>query len=157
LFTDHGLGAIIGNLSTAAISTPRAQGILYIIMAAASGLSLVILGLSHSVWLAFIVGLTVGASQAVFMAINLSFLLRYAKESYRGRVTSVNFMIASGAMAVGNFLYGALSRYVPPKISMVLGGSSFVLWVLFLLLISSAFRSLYAKVSPVNEDSVTKW
>ncbi|WP_170289725.1 MFS transporter [Cytobacillus depressus] len=150
-----GLGAILGNLSTASISTPRGQGILYIITALASGVSLFLLGLTNTALLAFIVGLTVGASQAVFMAINLSFVLQRANDVFRGRVASVNFILASGAMAIGNFVYGSLSKFIPPKINMLSTGGTFVILTIVLLLISPTLRSLYKKTEQVKEKQVT--
>ncbi|MDF2680326.1 MAG: major facilitator superfamily 1 [Brevibacillus sp.] len=150
-----GLGAILGNLSTASISTPRGQGILYIVMAIASGLSLIALGLTHTPLFAFIVGLTVGGSQAVFMAINLSFVLQRASDEYRGRVASVNFITASGAMAVGNFLYGSLSQIIPPKFNMLITGGSFVVVVVVLLLLSPTLRSFYQKSALAKKNQVS--
>ncbi|WP_423798577.1 MFS transporter [Neobacillus sp. SAB-20_R2A] len=147
-----GLGAILGNLSTASISTPRGQGILYIMTALASGLTLFLLGLTGTPLLAFIVGVTVGASQAVFMAINLSFVLQRANDEFRGRVASVNFILASGAMAVGNFLYGSFSKLIPPKINMMSTGSLFVVIVVVLIMISPTLRSLYKKSVKVQEN-----
>ncbi len=150
-----GLGAILGNLSTASISSPRGQGILYIITAVASGLSLFALGLAYTPLLAFVVGLTVGASQAIFMAINLSFVLRHAASEFRGRVASVNFIVASGAMAIGNFLYGSISHIIPPKINMLYTGGGFVVLVLIYLLLSPTLRSLYQKTASTKETAIS--
>ncbi|GED29988.1 MFS transporter [Brevibacillus centrosporus] len=150
-----GLGAIIGNLSTASISTPRGQGILYLTMAVASGLSLFALGFTYTPVLAFIVGLTVGASQAVFMAINLSFLLQRTSDEYRGRVASVNFILASGAMAFGNFLYGSLSQMIPPKMNMLTTGGSFVILVVLMLIFSPTLRSFYQKPAQPKENQMS--
>ncbi|WP_010280484.1 MFS transporter [Bacillus timonensis] len=140
-----GLGAIIGNLSTASISTMRGQGVLYIVMAIASGVTLFFLGLTKSAYMAFFIGLTVGGTQAIFMAINLAFVLRFANDQFRGRVASVNFIFASGAMALGNFLYGNLSEFIPPKLNMLTTGSLFTILVIIMLVFSSGLRSLYQK------------
>jgi MFS family permease len=147
-----GLGAIIGNLSTAAISTPRGQGILYVVMAIASGLSLFALGLTNTSVIAFFVGLTVGASQAIFMAINLAFVLKFANDEFRGRVASVNFIMASGAMAIGNFLYGSISKFISPKVNMLSTGSIFIIAVILLLLISPSLRSLFQKYPKLPKE-----
>ncbi|MEH7387033.1 MFS transporter [Bacillus sp. JJ1521] len=147
-----GLGAIIGNLSTASISTMRGQGILYIVMAIASGLTLFFLGLTQSVYMAFFIGITVGGTQAIFMAINLAFVLRFANDEFRGRVASVNFIFASGAMALGNFLYGAISEFIPPKLNMLTTGSIFAIIVVIMLGFSSGLRSLYQKQENITTE-----
>ncbi|WP_462411521.1 MFS transporter [Neobacillus sp. Marseille-QA0830] len=147
-----GLGAIIGNLSTASISTRRGQGILYIVMAIASGVTLFFLGLSKTAFIVFLVGLTVGGSQAVFMAINLAFVLRLANEEYRGRVASINFIMASGAMALGNFVYGSLSEHISPKVNMLTTGSIFAIMVVLLLIFFPGLRSLYQKNPVVSKE-----
>ncbi|MBB2479342.1 MFS transporter [Bacillus sp. APMAM] len=150
-----GLGAILGNLCTASITSPRKQGILYILMAVGSGLSLLALGLTKTSIIAFIVGFIVGGSQAVFMAISLSFVLQRANDEFRGRVASVNFIMASGAMAIGNFLYGSISKAIQPNISMLLSGGIFVMFIFVLVLVSPTLRSLYQKPALANDKQMS--
>jgi len=150
-----GLGSILGNLCTASITSPRKQGILYIMMAVGSGLSLFALGLTKATIIAFIVGFIVGGSQAVFMAISLSFVLQRANDEFRGRVASVNFIMASGAMAVGNFLYGSLSKMIEPNINMLSSGALFVLFILIMIVVSPTLRALYQKPALGNEKQVS--
>lgn len=120
-----GLGSIIGTLGIASVTGAHGQRLLYLITAIGSGLSLVMLAVVEAPLLMYIGGVLVGGTQAAFMAINLSFVLSETNEEYRGRVTSVNFIIGGGSMALGNFIYGAISDVIPPQTSMLITGLCF--------------------------------
>lgn len=140
-----GLGAIVGTLGIASVTSQRRQGKLYIFTALASGLTLFMLAYMHNPELVYVIAFLVGGTQAAFMAINLSFVLERANDEFRGRVASVNFITASGSMALGNFLYGAISKVVPAQTTMAVTGGGFVLLVCLLFMFSDTFRLYYRR------------
>ncbi|TCP23771.1 MFS-type transporter involved in bile tolerance (Atg22 family) [Scopulibacillus darangshiensis] len=142
-----GLGAMLGTLSTAAISTARAKGFLYVITAAGSGLSLYIMGFVHMPLTAFLIGIMIGGTQAVFMALSLSFVLERTDIKYTGRVAGAYNVTAQGLMAIANFLYGPLSKIIPPNINMMITGGSFVIIAVLFLALSVHLKTLYQKSS----------
>lgn len=146
LMTAVGLGAIAGTLTLAAMSNRRRYGSGYIIAALASGAALVALGRSGNLAMALVAASVVGASQAIFMAISLTFLQQLAADTYLGRVTGLYNFLASGTMAFLSLGLGALAGTIAPAVLMTITGGGFVL-VVVAMLAAPAFRQLCHGVS----------
>jgi predicted MFS family arabinose efflux permease len=140
LMTAVGIGAIAGTLTLAAVANRR-YGSGYIISALASGAALLALGRSGNVATALVAASAVGASQAVFMAISLTFLQQLAADAYLGRVTGLYNFLASGTMAFLSLGLGTLAGRIVPAVLMTITGGGFVLVVLAMLA-APAFRQL---------------
>lgn len=137
-----GLGSILGTLVLAGIQGARQKGALYLISAVFSGLSLALLGLSHSHVLAIVSVVLMGSTQAAFMTLSLTYIQEVVSEEVRGRVTSVYFVLAAGLMSVANWGYGAIGTFFPPHLIMISTGTLFVVIVLIYGISSSSFRNL---------------
>jgi MFS family permease len=149
LMTAVGLGAIAGTLTLAAGSQRRWYGAGYVLTALASGATLLLLGRSGGVGPALGAALAIGASQAMFMAISLTFLQQLASDAYLGRVTGVYNFLASGTMAFMSWGLGGLAGQTAPTVLMTITGGVFVLVVLAMLGVP-AFRRLCRGVSPAE-------
>jgi hypothetical protein len=137
-----GLGAIVGTLALAAVANRRWHSIGYAVTAVASGAMLLLLGLTSSYSVALALSFAIGAAQATFMALSLTFLQQLTDPAYLGRVTGVYTFLASGAMAIASWGFGALTAITPPPTIMVTAGGAFVLIVAVAALSSPAFRRL---------------
>ena len=143
LMSAVGLGAIVGTLGLASIGDRRWHSRGYLITAAASGAALLALGLLHHPTAAIALAVVVGAAQASFMAISLTFLQEITDDAFLGRVTGVYSFLASGTMAFASWGLGDLADRVAPGALMVGAGGLFVAVVIVALLRSPAFRQLY--------------
>lgn len=124
-----GLGAIAGTLALAAVANERWHGWGYALTAFASGGALIGLGLSRGATPAIAAAVAVGAAQAMFMAISLTFLQQLTADAYLGRVTGVYNFLASGAMAFVSWGLGGLATLIAPTALMTVAGGAFILVV----------------------------
>jgi MFS family permease len=145
LMTAVGLGAIAGTVTLAAVSHRR-YGAGYAIAALASGAALLALGRSSNVAMALVAASAVGASQAIFMAVSLTFLQQLAADAYLGRVTGLYNFLASGTMAFLSLGLGGLAVTVAPAMLMTITGGGFLL-VVAAMFAAPAFRRLCRGVS----------
>lgn len=143
LMTMVGLGAIVGTLALALFVPRRRLGAAYGASALLSGLALVLLGLSHWPLAAFGAAILVGAAQASFMAISLTYLQEVTADAYLGRVTGVYNFLASGTMAFLSWGLGGLADAMPAGTVMVLVGSLFVVALTAATLRLAPVRLLY--------------
>ncbi len=146
LMTAVGLGAIIGTLSLAAVSNQRWYGTAYVMTALTSGTTLLLLGRSGTVAPALVAAFTIGASQAMFMAISLTFLQQLSPDAFLGRVTGLYNFLASGTMAFVSLGLGGLAVRIAPSTLMTIAGGAFVAAVLLFIGVP-AFRQLCHGVS----------
>jgi len=154
IMTAVGLGALLGNLSSAGVSSGRFQRWIYGASAIGSGLSLCLLFLARSQELALASALLVGATQAVFMASSNAFVMQRTDPGYQGRVSSVYIVIAGGMMAVCNLAYGSLGTFVHPSVLMIAAGLAFAL--LFVLIgLTSSLRAILRSTETRSESLAT--
>jgi MFS family permease len=142
--TAVGLGAILGVLPLTAVRSLRLRRRLYLISGLASGATLVAFGLMRSEAPALAAAVTVGASQAMFMAITGAAVQERCADAFRGRVSSVYTLLTMGSMALFTWAYGALGVVVDPGVIMVSAGSAFVLAVAVCLAVSPTMRRICA-------------
>jgi len=125
LLSAIGLGSLTATLLGGGVRNARWQGILYGVTTILSGVTLAILGSTHAVGAAIIAALAVGASQALFMTLSLSFIQERVEDAARGRVSSIYTFISAGVMSVANWGYGALAGIVAPGLLLGAGGALF--------------------------------
>jgi MFS family permease len=125
LLTAIGLGSLAATLLGGGIRDTRWQGILYGVTTILSGVTLVILGSVHTTAAAIAAALAVGASQALFMTLSLSFIQERVEDAARGRASSVYTFISAGVMSVANWGYGALVAIFAPGLLLAVGGALF--------------------------------
>ncbi|MDE3230916.1 MAG: MFS transporter [Chloroflexota bacterium] len=125
LLSAIGLGSLAATLLGGGVRDARWQGALYGATTVLSGVTLAILGSTHAVAAAIGAALVVGASQALFMTLSLSFIQERVQDAARGRVSSVYTFISAGVMSVANWGYGALAAIFAPGLLLMAGGALF--------------------------------
>jgi hypothetical protein len=68
----------------------------------------------------------VGASQTMFMSVTLAAVQEWARDEYRGRVTSVYNLLSGGPMALMGWGDGGLADVYPPAFVLVASGLAFL-------------------------------
>ena len=126
IMTVVGLGAILGSLLLAALTSARQRGPWLLVTGAVSGLSLSILGLAREPVMAIASAFLVGASQTMFMSVTLATVQEWARDEYRGRVTSVYNLLSGGPMALMGWGDGGLADVYPPAFVLVASGLAFL-------------------------------
>jgi len=124
-----GLGSVTGTMGLARGIRGSLQGVLYLLTGMASGLSLVAVASAGLVpwkipW-AMAMATSIGLSQAMFMALSQAWSVGTAPDPVRGRVASFFSMLATGAMAAGNWAFGAVAERWDPAAVMAGMGLAF--------------------------------
>jgi predicted MFS family arabinose efflux permease len=126
IMTVFGLGAILGSLALAAFTGRSRRGPWLLWTAVLSGASLIVLGLARDATLAVVAAFVVGGSQTMFMSVTLALLQEWARDEYRGRVTSVYNLLSGGPMALMGWGDGGLADVYPPAFVLIASGLAFV-------------------------------
>jgi MFS family permease len=137
LLTSIGLGAVVGSLLLAGLSTGRYRSLIFVVSLVGSGVFLSAMGAVHDNLLAIGLGFFVGGTQAVFMSMALTLIQGSVDNSFRGRATSVFQLITLTPMALIGWGMGGLADVVEPAPVMVVSGLCFV-----------AAMALFAALSP---------
>ena len=158
IMTAVGLGSIVGTLALAAWDRPQRQGRLFLILAAASGLSLAAFDLGRTLAADLAIAVAVGLSQSCFMVLGQVFVQRRIDDAYRGRVSSLYTIVALGTMAAGNWFWGALGARLSPPLILAASGLAFAIGGPGALRFSQALRTgaqaqrpLPAPLAPAND------
>jgi MFS family permease len=104
-----GGGSMLGTVALAGMSLRWHRGRLLLLSGLGSGLAPALLALAPGRSAAVGAALTMGAAQAMFMALTNATLQTITPDRYRGRVLSLFLMIGGGVMAFGNLAAGYLA------------------------------------------------
>ncbi len=122
LLTLAGVGALAGGMAIASMEDLRRPSVVLIGGALAFGGSVVLLGVSPWVWMAFVAMPIIGASQSMFHAAGTTSLLSRTPEELHGRVLSV-YTLDRGLMPLGSAMAGGLSDAFSAQAALtVMGG-----------------------------------
>ena len=144
IMTVIGLGAILGSLTLAALTAARHRGPWLLGTGVVSGVSLSILGVAREPVLAIAAAFLVGASQTMFMSVTLAAVQEWARDEYRGRVTSVYNLLSGGPMALMGWGDGGLADVYPPAVVLVASGLAFLGVMAAMALRSASVRRLFS-------------
>ena len=122
-----GAGSLIGSLAIAGIDSAKTRGTIYLLTGILSGLGLVMLAFTTTLWVATIAAAIMGGGQAAFMTMGQAITQAMAADEYRGRVASINTFMLGGAMSIMNLTNGALGGVITPQALIALNGGAFVL------------------------------
>ncbi len=117
-----GLGALLGAMLLAARQTPhglprwiaRAVGLF--------GLSLLLLALAPTLWLAALVLVGTGASMVLTLSASNALVQTLLPDALRGRVVAIFYMTVMGAGPVGALAAGSLAEWVGTPLTVAAGG-----------------------------------
>ena len=134
-----GVGSLAGILALAGVRDERRKGQLLVWTGIASGVTPMLLAVSGSVPLAVLAGAGMGASQATFMALTLTYVQAVVPDRLRGRIASLYTLHAGGIMAFTNLGFGfAADAFSAPPILLATG----LLFVMALIGLSAGQRRL---------------
>jgi MFS family permease len=121
LLTVNGIGALIGALTIASITTFRRRGLLQMSLGITFGLTVALFAFGQSFGLALVVLLFVGFSWACFQALNSAMIVSNTEPGYTGRVMSV-YLLTFSVMDIGAVIFGAFSDRFGAPVSVGVGG-----------------------------------
>jgi hypothetical protein len=139
-----GAGAFIGTFVLAFMGDGR-RGPLFLGTAVLSGLTPVALAASDTVPPGAAAAFSMGASQAMFMALAAVFLQELVDDAVRGRVMSLYLMSAGGIMAIANLGFGSLADMLGVPVLLLVPGLVFVAIVALSIFTGRYLRQLYTR------------
>jgi MFS family permease len=148
IMTVVGLGAILGSLGLAALTSARYRGPWLLVTGVVSGVALSILGIAREPVLAIIAAFLVGASQTMFMSVTLAMVQEWARDEYRGRVTSVYNLLSGGPMALMGWGDGGLADVYPPALVLIVSGLAFLVVMGLLAIRFTEVRRMFTAADP---------
>ena len=144
LMASIGLGALSGALFLASRRTVVGLGKIIGGSTLCLGTSLVLFGLSHSLWLSLPLMVLTGFGMMVAMAASNTILQTIVTEEKRGRVMSLYTMAFMGMAPFGSLFAGAMGSWVGAQLTVQIAGVSCVLaGTVFLARISAMREHVY--------------
>jgi MFS family permease len=147
-----GAGSLIGSLAIAGIDSAKTRGTIYLVTGLISGLGLVLLSFTTTLWMAFMAAALMGAGQAAFMTMGQAITQAMAADEYRGRVASINTFMLGGAMSIMNLANGALGGLFSPAFLIAANGGAFVI-VMMISAFALTGRRVYGTGIQVNSPA----
>ena len=111
LMSGVGVGALITAILLAGVKGTQQRGKIFLLLAFASGITPIVLGLSSAGSISLLSAVFMGASGAGFMTITHTIMQLYTPDEVRGRVSGVYQMHIGLSMAGANWINGELSDY----------------------------------------------
>lgn len=127
LLTAFGAGSIVGPLVAMGLSHRTRPATMLWMTGVLSGAPLIVVGLSHLVWLAVVMECLAGVGQAIFMAVIYASVQTCAHDAIRGRVASIQLTSTTGAMGLASIGWGALVGVASAGLLLAIPGGLFVL------------------------------
>jgi MFS family permease len=124
-----GIGSLLSSIWVASLGDFKWKGKLLLASATAFGLMLVLFAQSHWLLLSLALMVGVGASSAVYMAVNNTLLQLLTSDEMRGRVMSA-YMMCWGLVPVGTLPQGAAASAWGASVAIAAGGAICALFVL---------------------------
>ena len=126
LLTAFGAGSILGPLIMMGLSGRAETGTTLWVTGVLSGAPLIVVGVTHTEWLAVAMECLAGIGQAVFMAMIYAVVQTCALDSLRGRVASIQLTSTTGAMGLASIGWGALVGLTSAGLVLAVPGALFV-------------------------------
>jgi len=131
LLTANGIGSLLGTLAVAFMAGMRGRGRLVIWMIGAFAITVVVFGLSSSVWVSLPAILLLGLGFSMYGTTNDTLVQTIIDEDYRGRVVSVQTMLW-GLTPIGGLLSGILAELINVQWAVAISGILVLLYVPYL-------------------------
>ena len=144
-----GVGALVSALSLAARRTVLGLGRMIPLSAAGFGLGLVLLGLSHVLWVSLIMMLLTGFGMMQGMASSNTIIQTVVPEDRRGRVMSYYTMAFVGMAPFGSLLAGSLAHWLGAPRTVMITGSVVIAGAIWF---STKLNAIRAEIRPIYES-----
>jgi MFS family permease len=116
------LGAVLAGLMLTRLPAMRQAGKLLYVSLAVFALSIIVFGLSTSLWLSLAALLVYGASDMVSVNVRSSIIQLATPDELRGRVNSVNSLFIATSNDMGDFRAGSVATVLGPVATVLTGG-----------------------------------
>jgi len=127
LMAASGVGAIFGSIVLASFANVRTLGDWVAFAAAGFGFSLVLLSISHSFPLAFLIMLLIGFSMVTLLDASNTLVQRIVPDDLRGRIMAIWTMMLSGLAPFGSLLVGYVAQRFTARRMFAAGGMACVM------------------------------
>ncbi|MFI0983633.1 MFS transporter [Streptomyces sp. NPDC021093] len=135
-----GVGAVLAMVLSGAVGRTRRKGAWLLGTGMLWGGAIACLGLTDQLWLALgLLGIA-GAADATIVVLRGAIVQSSIPDQFRGRATSVDFVIGAGGPHLGNFRGGVVASVATPSISAFTGGLSCVVALAVVALYFPALR-----------------
>ena len=115
------LGAVLAGLLLTRLPAMRQAGKLLYVSLAVFALSIIVFGLSTSLWLSLAALLVYGASDMVSVNVRSSIIQLATPDELRGRVNSVNSLFIATSNDIGGFRAGTVAAVLGPVATVLAG------------------------------------
>jgi MFS family permease len=148
-----GIGSIITLFALSFVPIKNKPG--YKLMAAivGFGLATIIFGLSHNVWLSFMMLLLTGVFDGVSVVIRSTILQLFTPDDMRGRVSAVNTMFVSSSNEIGRAESGLTAKWMGTVPAVVFGGAMTVVVVIVTYFAAPVLRTLDLSVTSKKDKT----
>jgi len=132
LLTAFGAGSILGPLIMMGLAGRAQTGTALWVTGILSGAPLIVVGFTHTEWLAIVMECIAGIGQSVFMAMVYAVVQTCSHDYLRGRVASIQLSSTTGAMGLASIGWGALVGVMSAGLVLAAPGAVFVVICLLL-------------------------
>lgn len=149
-------GMLAGGLAMAVVGTRVTNRVLLIVGSTlAAGVLTVGLGLSGNMWVFFVLGLGVGTAFTLMSAPSMAILQETVEPEMQGRVFGFVGIVMTVAMPLSMVVFGPLADRYSVQVLLVVAGALLVAFVVAVLSVPSARRSLAAIARPAATEAAT--
>lgn len=141
LMTVNGIGALLGSLVIASMSSVSRRGLVQLALGVTFGLSLALFAFSGHFAVGLFALLIVGGASAAYMSLNSTLVMDKAEPAYHGRVMSV-YMLTFSLMPISVLPVGALADMFGAPLTIGLGGVALVAVVILYGVFHPSYRHL---------------
>jgi hypothetical protein len=152
-------GLAAGGLLGSALSGPagriarKARAMLFTV--AVWGAAIAGFGFARVLWLALLMLVLAGAADTTTVIFRGSIVQLATPDSFRGRVTAVDYVVGAGVPRLGNFEAGAVASLTSPAVSAVSGGLAAMLGALLIRLAFPAVARCGTRPDPAPDAEGT--
>ena len=118
----NSFGGVAGTFAVLFMANYRAKGMLVVYATLGYALLLIVFGLNTSLWVATIIIIGLGATDAIGMTTRQTTVQLTTPDNMRGRAVSFHSVSAMSANNLGTFEVGVMSQQIGAGNTMVLGG-----------------------------------
>ncbi|MFJ8311048.1 MULTISPECIES: MFS transporter [unclassified Streptomyces] len=134
------VGGVLAMSLSGPVGRATRKGVWLLGAGAVWGVALACLGLTGQLWLALGLLAAAGAADATAVVLRGSIVQSSIPEEFRGRTTSVDFVVGAGGPHLGNFRGGVVASAATPSVSALTGGLSCVVAIGLVALCFPALR-----------------
>ncbi|MEO0342536.1 MAG: MFS transporter [Pseudomonadota bacterium] len=118
-----GLGALVVALILARTTPTFHMGRMFLAALMAFGCSILVFGLSTTVWISLIALLLYGATDMLSVYVRMTLVQLRTPDALRGRVSAINSVAINASNELGDFRAGTMAAAFGPVPSVVIGGA----------------------------------